>query len=57
MMCFMDTTFCASKVKKHTCGRELTEELKTQAEKWWGSKDYPVVFMNFCDKPKSKDSK
>ena len=56
MIGFLDRTFCASKVKKHTCGRELTPELKKQAEKWWGGKDYPVAYAKFCKEPKKGKS-
>ena len=47
-MCYKDQTFCASNVEKHTCGREFTKEDAKNAEKWWGNKDYPVSFSNFC---------
>ena len=33
MICYKDTTFCASKVKEHTCGREFTEQDAIDAEK------------------------
>lgn len=55
MLSFRDTTFCASKVKKHTCGREFTKEDAKAAEKWWGGKDYPVAYGKFCKEPKAKD--
>jgi len=33
MICYNDKTFCASKVEKHTCGREITEkEIKIAKE-------------------------
>lgn len=51
MICFRDITFCSSKVKTHTCGREFTEQDAIDAEKWWGGKDYPVAYSNFCDTP------
>lgn len=49
MICYRDTTFCSSKVKKHTCGREFTNQDAIDAEKWWGSKDYPVAFSKYCE--------
>lgn len=49
MICYKDTTFCGSKVENHTCGREFTKEDEIGAEKWWGGKDYPVAFSNFCE--------
>ena len=36
MICYRDTTFCASEVTEHTCGREFTEQDAIDAEKWWG---------------------
>lgn len=33
----------------HTCGREFTEQDAIDAEKWWGSKDYPVAYSEFCE--------
>ncbi len=52
MISYRDTTFCASKVKKHTCGREFTEEDAKRAEQWWGGKDYPVAYATFCEESK-----
>ena len=48
MSSYRDTTFCASEVTEHTCGREFTEQDAIDAEKWWGSKDYPVAYSEFC---------
>lgn len=59
MICYRDITFCASKVDKHTCDREFTEQDAIDAEKWWGSKDYPVSYAYFCGDPtpqKGKDN-
>lgn len=50
MISYQDKAFCASKVEKHTCGREFTKEDEVAAEKWWGSPDYPVAWGNFCEK-------
>ena len=46
----MDRAFCASEVEEHTCGRELTMELREKAKKWWGSDDFPVAWGSFCDR-------
>lgn len=54
MIGFRDTTFCASEVDDHSCGREFTEQDAEQAEKWWGGKDYPVAFGKFCEEEKDK---
>jgi hypothetical protein len=48
MLCYKDRTYCGSKVTAHTCGREFTEKDAKDAEKWWGGKDYPVAFSDFC---------
>ena len=48
MICYRDRSYCGSKVKVHTCGREFTEQDAIDAEKWWGGKDYPVAYMEFC---------
>lgn len=46
MICYKDKTFCASKVKKHTCGREITEEEKIHAKKI----GLPIAYGDFCSK-------
>ena len=45
MITYKDKTFCASKVKKHTCGRELTEEDKENAKRI----TLPIAFGEFCE--------
>lgn len=55
-MCFRDMAFCASKVKKHTCGRGFTKQDAKDAEKWWGGKDYPVAYGKFCEEAADDDS-
>lgn len=49
MICFRDRAYCGSDVEVHTCGREFTEQDAIEAEAWWGGKDYPVAYMNFCE--------
>ena len=44
MICYKDTTFCASKVEKHTCGREITEEEIKHAKKI----GLPIAYAYFC---------
>lgn len=48
MICYKDMSFCASKVKEHTCSREFTKEDEKNAKKWWGGDDYPVMYGEFC---------
>lgn len=49
MICFLDTTFCASKNCTGKCGRQLTPELIERGKKWWGSDDFPVALADYCD--------
>jgi hypothetical protein len=51
MMCFRDTTFCASKNCVNKCGRKLTQEVKDAAERWWGKEngEPPIGLSYFCD--------
>jgi hypothetical protein len=48
MMCYLDKTFCASPDCKNECGRQLTQEIRDGAEKWWGGKDAPIAVSYFC---------
>lgn len=41
-------TFCASPNCTNKCGRKLTEEIKKEAEKWWGGPDAPICISYFC---------
>lgn len=45
MLCYKDQTFCASKVMKHTCGREITLEEIQHAEKL----GQEIAYSNFCN--------
>lgn len=49
MIYYKDMTFCISENCKNECGRKLTEEIKRDAERWWGSKDAPISMSHFCD--------
>lgn len=44
MITYRDRTFCASQVKVHTCGRELTETEKQEAIKL----ELPIAYGEFC---------
>lgn len=50
MISFKDRAFCCSDVEEHTCGRELTPELREEYEEW--SKDFdgdaPIAYSPFC---------
>lgn len=45
MICYKDKTYCASKVKKHTCGREITPEEIKESEKI----GLPIAYAYFCE--------
>lgn len=57
MISYRNRTYCSSDVKKHTCGREFTEQDAVGAEKWWGGKDYPIAYSEFCKTTNSEDEK
>lgn len=44
MICYKDKTFCSSKVKTHTCGREITEEEIKHAERL----GLGIAYGNYC---------
>jgi len=48
MLSFQDRTFCtASECSKFgvSCERSLTNEIKAQAEKWWGGQNPPISYF------------
>lgn len=45
MLCYKDTTFCSSKVKNHTCNREITEKEEKAAQEM----GLPVAYAEFCE--------
>lgn len=52
MICYKDMTFCSfyKDCKEGlTCGRALTEEVRKEAKKWFGSDDAPIC--QFVHKP------
>ncbi len=45
MIHYLDKTFCTAKNCVNfgtTCSRSLTDEVKADAAKWWGSEDAPI---------------
>jgi len=44
MICYKDKTFCNSKVKRHTCGREITQQEIKHAE----IIGLPIAYGDFC---------
>ncbi len=51
MVCYKDTTFCASETDNHTCGRELPEGEEQRAEEF----GLPLCYSYFCGEPTSKE--
>jgi hypothetical protein len=49
MICYKDTTYCASPNCRNECGRQFTKEDRKNAIKWWGSEDFPIAMAEFCD--------
>lgn len=45
MITYRDKTYCASKVKRHTCGRYLDEENEKEAARM----GLPIAWGNFCE--------
>ena len=49
MICYKDTTFCASPNCKNKCGRKLTKKDIKNAIEWWGGENFPIAYSNYCD--------
>ena len=47
MISFHDKTFCNAREcsKFNTCGRALTDELRGQAQVWWGGLNPPITYF------------
>ena len=48
MLCYKDKTFCASETNHHTCGRELSDEMRAEAIRL----DMPIAWAKFCKEDK-----
>lgn len=46
MICFQDTTYCNNPKCDGSCGRQWTEKLQREAERWWGGPHAPVAFAD-----------
>lgn len=55
MISFRDKTFCSSPNCKGECGRQWTPKLQKEAEKWWGDRNPPVAFSNYCKEKELKN--
>ena len=56
MICYRDRAFCYSPNCKNKCGRQLTSEIKDDANKWWTEftkgrevDKAPICVGYFCD--------
>ena len=49
MICFRDMTFCSKECGNTKCGRNLTEQVRKDADKWWGKgkDEAPIAVANF----------
>lgn len=45
MIGFKDMTFCRGEGCKafDTCPRAITHKVETDARRWWGGDDYPII--------------
>lgn len=58
MICYKDTTFCASPECQNKCGRKPPADLKAQAEKWWGGPGAPIAYSYYCGgEPEKKNGR
>ena len=48
MICYRDRSYCSESENCANvgCGRRFTEQDAIAGEKWWGSKDFPVAYMD-----------
>jgi len=47
VICFRDTTFCASDCTKQECSRFYGDKEREAAAEWWGKTGAPVAFAAF----------
>ena len=52
MVCYKDMTFCNADCSNDDCYRQLTEKVRKDAEKWWGSDDAPIAVSDFSSRCK-----
>jgi hypothetical protein len=50
MICYRDKTFCTANCANLPCTSKLTDEVRTDAEKWWGQKGAPIAVSDFSAK-------
>jgi len=47
MICYKDMTFCVAKCDNKDCSGMLTDEVRANAAKWWGSDEAPIAVSDF----------
>ena len=64
MISYRDKTFCNAPCATTDCPRMLTEAIRVDAERWWGTPDAPLAVSNFAvtcadftREPQPKDTK
>ena len=56
MICYRDRTYCpfsGNCEQGRTCDRALTDQVRADAQAWWGSEDAPISI--FADPPPCYD--
>ncbi len=43
MLCYKDTTFCDAPCGNGKCPTKLTDQVRKDAEAWWGRPDAPIM--------------
>lgn len=46
MICYQDKSFCIQKCANKECDRNFTDGIKSDACKWWGNDNPPIMFSN-----------
>ena len=52
MICYQDRTFCNACCNNQECPRKYTEQIRIDANKWWGEDGAPIAFSDYsydCD--------
>ena len=49
MICYKDETFCINPNCTGMKHAKLTEQVKKDAEKWWGKPDTPIAMADLCE--------
>jgi hypothetical protein len=50
MMCFRDRGYCDADCANLKCKRKLTDQVKADAEEWWGKPNPPVDTADYSDR-------